>query len=106
MEDIGCGMLHNPNVAQYRTLLFLLVCAPIFGQQYTISTIVGDGVAGITLNYPTSVAVDSAGDVYVADWSGLIRKIWVKTGGVTTVAGVGVLGFSGDGGQATAAMIG
>jgi sugar lactone lactonase YvrE len=89
----------------YRTIL-LLVCAPVFGQQYTISTIAGAGTAGAFLNYPTSVAVDQEGDVYVADWSGFIRKIWVKDGATTIVAGTGVLGFGGDGGQATNAMFG
>lgn len=98
-------MRHNPQVIHYRILL-LLVCVPVWGQQYTISTIAGNGAAGIVLNNPTSVAVDSAGDVYVADWSGLIRKIWVRGGNTTTVAGIGILGYSGDGGQATNAMIG
>ena len=68
----------------YRTIL-VLVCAPVFGQQYTISTIAGDGTAGAFLNYPTSVAVDQEGDVYVADWSGFIRKIWVKDGATVPV---------------------
>jgi sugar lactone lactonase YvrE len=89
----------------YRTIL-LLVCAPLFGQQYTISTIAGDGKAGAVLNNPTSVAVDSAGDVYVSDWSGFIRKIWMKDGGTTMVAGTGVLGYSGDGHPATTAKLG
>ena len=98
-------MRHNREVTHCRVLL-LLACVPVWGQQYTISTIAGNGAAGILLNSPTSVAVDSAGDVYVSDWSGLIRKIWVKGGGTTTVAGIGILGYSGDGGQATNAKIG
>lgn len=52
------------------------------------------------------MAVDSAGDVYVSDWSGFIRKIWLKDGGTTVVAGTGILGYSGDGGQATNARLG
>jgi sugar lactone lactonase YvrE len=98
-------MRHNRYVIHYRAIL-LLVCAPVFGQQYTISTLAGDGTAGAFLNNPTSVAVDEGGDVYVADWSGFIRKIWVRNGAVTTIAGTGVLGYSGDGGQATNAMFG
>jgi sugar lactone lactonase YvrE len=78
----------------------------MFAQQYTIATIAGNGVAGAYFNYPTSVAVDRAGDVYVGDWSGYIRKIWVKQGAVTIVAGTGILGYGGDGGQATNATIG
>ena len=98
-------MRHNPKVTHYRTIL-LLACTPVFGQQYTISTIAGNGAAGAFLNNPTSVAVDSAGDVYFADWSGFIRKIWVRNGAVTIVAGTGILGYSGDGGQALNAMLG
>jgi hypothetical protein len=92
-------------LARYPTFL-LLACAPLFGQQYTISTLAGDGAAGAFLDNPTSVIVDSAGDVYVGDWSGFIRKIWVRDGGTTIVAGTGLLGYGGDGGQATNAKIG
>jgi len=63
-------------------------------------------VAGIALSSPTSVAVDSADNVYIADWSGFVRKLWRANDGVTVVAGTGVLGYGGDGGQATSAMIG
>jgi hypothetical protein len=98
-------MQYDPGVSHCRTLL-LLACVPVFGQPYTISTIAGNGAAGVVLTYPTSVAVDPAGDVFVADWSGLIRKIWVRNGGTTTVAGIGTLGYSGDGGQAINTMIG
>ena len=92
-------------MTNYRTIL-LLACAPVFGQQYTISTIGGSGAASAFLSYPTSVAVDQKGDVYVADWSGFIRKIWIREGGTSIIAGTGILGYSGDGGQATNAMFG
>lgn len=104
-RDTGLRMHHNPRVTHYRIIL-LLACAPAFGQQYTISTIAGNGAAGAFLSNPTSVAVDSAGDVYFADWSGFIRKLWVRNGAVTIVAGTGILGFGGDGGQAVNATIG
>ncbi len=96
---------HNRTVTNYRTIL-LLACAPVFGQQYIISTIAGNGAAGAFLSNPTTVAVDQRGDVYVGDWSGFIRKIWVRDGATSTVAGTGILGYSGDGGQATNAMLG
>ena len=92
-------------MTRHRTIL-LLACAPLFGQQYTISTIAGGGAAGPILNYPTTVALDSKENVYVGDWSGIIRKIWAGGGAITTVAGTGILGHSGDGGQATSAMLG
>ena len=50
--------------------------------------------------------MDIAGNVYVGDWSGFIRKIWALDGVITTVAGTGILGYSGDGGPATSAMLG
>jgi sugar lactone lactonase YvrE len=104
-NDVGLRMRHNPYVAYNRTVL-LLACAPLFAQQYKIATISGNGVAGGYFSNPTSVAVDQRGDVYVADWSGYIRKIWVRDGATTVFAGTGILGYSGDGGQATNAMIG
>ena len=89
-----------------RLTILPLVCSSLFGQQYTISTLAGDGTPATFPNSPTSVAVDAAGDVYVGDWSGYIRKIWAGNGVVTIVAGTGVLGYGGDGGPAASAMIG
>jgi sugar lactone lactonase YvrE len=97
-------MRHNAYMV-HRTIL-LFACAPLFAQQYTIATIAGNGVAGAYFTYPTSVTVDAAGDVYVADWSGYIRKVFVQEGASAIVAGTGILGYGGDGGQATNAMIG
>ncbi len=79
-----------------------------------ISTVAGGGVAGIgdggaataaILCGPYGVAVDSIGNLYIADtYSYRIRK--VDTAGIiSTVAGNGVGGFSGDGGAATAAEL-
>ncbi len=66
----------------------------------------GDGGAATTakLNYPSWVAVNAAGDLFISDRYNLrIRKV---TGGIiATVAGSGAGGFSGDGGAATAAGI-
>jgi hypothetical protein len=81
-----------------------------------MSTVAGTGVAGFLgdggpataarLYYPQSVAVDGAGNVYIADRSNhRIRKLTVATGIITTVAGSGTGGFGGDGGIATAAQL-
>jgi sugar lactone lactonase YvrE len=67
----------------------------------------GDGGAATnaTLNYPQSVAVDGAGDLFIADLdNNRIRKVDAY-GIITTVAGNGSPSFSGDGGLATNASI-
>jgi sugar lactone lactonase YvrE len=86
--------------------ILTLGCASLFGQHYIISTIIGEGATGALLHNPTSVAVDSADNVYFGDWSGIIRKISARDGAVTVVAGTGSLGYSGDGGPAISAMLG
>jgi uncharacterized protein (TIGR03437 family) len=67
----------------------------------------GDGGPSVLalLNQPSEVAVDSAGSVYIADqFNHRVRKI-APTGVISTIAGNGIRGFSGDGGQATAASL-
>jgi NHL repeat len=76
----------------------------------------GDGgpATRAELTEPTGVAVDSAGNVYIADaGNNVIRRVDAKTGAITTVAGDyaadqvsgGLGGFSGDGGPATSARL-
>ncbi len=56
------------------------------------------------LNNPVGVSVDAAGNVYIADAANLrIRRIDAATGIITTVAGTGEGGYSGDGGHSTEA---
>jgi uncharacterized protein (TIGR03437 family) len=67
----------------------------------------GDGgpAAGATLVDCDAIAIDASGNLYVADvHNRRIRRI-DSSGTITTVAGNGVNGFSGDGGQATAAAL-
>src|ERR1700730_8071099 len=66
-------------------------------------TFCGDGeVATLAcLHSPTGVAVDTKGNVYVADgFSCRVRKILASNHTITTVAGNGAMGYSGDGGPA------
>jgi sugar lactone lactonase YvrE len=81
-----------------------------------ITTIAGTGLAGYggdngaaisaKLNYPSSVCVDDSGSIYLTDrMNNRVRKINWKTGIITTIAGNGTLGYSGDGGPATAAEL-
>ena len=81
----------------------------------TISTVAGGGTPGYggdggagtsaALNFPSGLAVDAAGNVYIADTdNSVIRKL--STGGtITTVAGNGLEGYAGDGNPATAAQL-
>lgn len=55
------------------------------------------------LNYPSGVTVDQIGNIYIADSNHVIRKI--HNGIITTVAGNGVAGYTGDGGVATSASL-
>ncbi len=62
----------------------------------------GDGAAAkaALLNQPKSVALDAAGNIFVADSRNhRIRKIDAATGFIATIAGNGMAGFAGDGGQ-------
>lgn len=59
------------------------------------------------LNLPSTVAVDSLGHLFIVDrGNNRIRRVDVDTRIITTVAGNGDIGFSGDGGPATAAALG
>ena len=80
----------------------------------TISTVVGGGTSGpgdggqgtrAQLRAAIAVAVDDAGNLFIAD-SHRIRKLSSATGIITTVAGDGMFGNSGDGGPATSARLG
>ncbi len=67
----------------------------------------GDGgpATGAALNAPSSVALDSAGNLFISDMrNNVIRKVDTR-GIITTVAGNGKAGFSGDGGPALSAQL-
>jgi uncharacterized protein YjiK len=68
----------------------------------------GDNIAATSaeLNGAFGVAVDASGNLYIADYyNARIRKVTATTGVITTVAGNGTSGFTGDGGLATSAEI-
>ena len=78
-----------------------------------ISTIAGSGTRGYSgdggpataaaLYTPQGVAVDGSGNVYIADaFNNRIRKV-TPSGRISTIAGNGILGYSGDGGAAISA---
>ncbi len=80
-----------------------------------ISTVAGTGTSSFggdggqataaQFSFPLDIAVDGAGNLYIADnQNHRIRRV-DASGNISTVAGTGTSGFSGDGGQATAAML-
>jgi uncharacterized protein (TIGR03437 family) len=82
----------------------------------TISTVAGNGVGGYSgdgsqavnaeLNGPKAVAVDAAGDIYIADAANnAVRLVTTATGKISTAVGTGAAGFTGDLGLATAAQV-
>ncbi|BFH60104.1 NHL domain-containing protein [Paenibacillus azoreducens] len=82
---------------------------------YTINTEAGIGIndysgdggpaASAGLNNPSGVAVDSTGNLYIADSSNhRVRKV-DTSGKISTIAGTGTGGYSGDGGPATSASL-
>jgi len=81
-----------------------------------ITTYAGTGTAGYSgdgalatlarLNRPQGIHLASNGDLYIADaLNSAIRKVAAVTGIITTYAGTGTAGFSGDGGAATSAQL-
>jgi len=81
-----------------------------------ITTVAGDGEQGYggdgglataaLLDSPAGVAVDASGNIYIADThNNCVREVWENNGNITTIAGTGAAGFSGDGAAATLATL-
>jgi streptogramin lyase len=81
-----------------------------------MTTVAGNGQRGYTgdggpateatLAAPHEILFDRAGDLYIAERDNhVIRKVNMKTGIISTVAGTGVAGFAGDGGPAVRAQM-
>jgi hypothetical protein len=125
----GLGNLYIADVYHHR---IRMVCggmgATITGTVCTtaqagiITTIAGNGkpaytgdgglAASATLNSPAGIALDGAGNLYIADSvNNVVRKITAATGAIATVVGfmnaegIGAAGYSGDGGPATSALL-
>lgn len=81
-----------------------------------ITTVAGNGQQGYsgdggpatqaTMNQPYSLQIDTNGDIYIVDrLNAVIRKVAAATGRITTVAGTGTPGSSGDGGPGIRAQL-
>ncbi|MCU1230482.1 MAG: repeat containing protein, partial [Acidobacteria bacterium] len=92
------------------TALFAALPAVAFAQ--SITTYAGGGIedgqlaTDIAAYGPRGVALDRAGNIYFTErFAGRVRRVDASTGRITTIAGTGAAGFSGDGGAATSASL-
>ncbi len=107
--------LQNP-LSAITALVFLSLWSVNNASGQIVTTVSGTGSASFsgdgspcltaTMNAPVTVVSDAAGNLLITDCSNYrIRKITLATGVISTLAGVGSGGFSGDGGPATAAQV-
>ena len=98
-----------------KKLFLILLFLPVFAKSQIITTIAGNGIGGYAgdngpallanINPFNSITVDKFGNIYFTDAvDNVIRKINVS-GIITTFAGTGIAGYSGDGGLAVNAQI-
>jgi len=116
--------LHQKTIVRLAGIACLFLPAVCHGQatSYNISTVVGntttggssgagftgDGTAATNakLNNPIQVALDSSGNLYIADsTNNRIRKVTNSTGKISTIAGTTLSGWTGDGAAATGATL-
>jgi hypothetical protein len=106
---LAADVLGNVYIADYGRIRKVTITTGI------ITTVVGTGVLGfsgdnglaISANIDSNarLAIDTAGNIFIADiYNKRIRKVTAATGNITTIAGNGDFGFSGDGGPATDAV--
>ena len=110
-------LLNSNNILLGSTLLTALATGSLAvlspGEIETVAGVTdwlyqGDGVPATDapIFLPAGVVVDAHGNLYLADSNNnRIRRVDFVTGTISTVAGNGTAGYSGDGGLATAAMI-
>src|SRR2546425_878237 len=103
-------------IALSLTLVVLGQAPDAWGGSGHIITVAGTGAPGLEgdggqatsaqLRYPSSVAIDAAGNLFIADTiNNRVRRVAAGTGIITTVAGTGTPGFGGDGGPAVSAQL-
>ena len=108
-RDVAVDGYGNVYVADYgharvRKISTQGIITTVAGNGSTVHS--GDGgVATAAGMMPVAIAVDAAGNLYIADHAGSrIRRVGVN-GIITTVAGTGIRGYGGDGGPGVAAKL-
>jgi hypothetical protein len=92
------------------------VVREVFASSGIITTVAGNGTNGYMgdggaatsaeMSAPQAVAIDTANNLYITDNSSVVREVNAATGIITTFAGNGHTGATGDGGPATSAAVG
>lgn len=94
---------------RYMMVGLAILMTSSFAAAQVITTVAGDGIYGFSgdggaainanLGRPNGVAVDAAGNLFIADTNNSrVRRVDVATGVITTAAGGGIWGNLGDGG--------
>ncbi len=98
-----------------KRILLLLLCIPLFSKGQIITTFAGTGTAlfsgdggpatAAEINRPYELYLDSTGNLYFPDYNNdRVRKV-NSAGIISTIAGTGTIGYTGDGGPATLAQL-
>ncbi|MFZ3215591.1 MAG: choice-of-anchor D domain-containing protein, partial [Candidatus Acidiferrales bacterium] len=114
--DCPLGVAIDSNNNLYIADILNNVVRKVDAKTQIITTIVGNGTQGYTgdngpasmatLNQPDRISVNSAGNIFISDTgNGVIRRVDAATQIITTFAGSGTFGFSGDGGPALSAAM-
>ena len=98
-----------------KQLLLILLLLPTMAETQIISTVAGNGTSGYSgdggaataakLNAAYKPVTDGAGNLYIADYGNNCIRMVDASGIITTVAGNGTSGYSGDGSAATLAKL-
>ena len=110
------GVAVGPDRALYICEIFSHVIRRIDPDDGKITTVVGNGRGGYSgdggpareasLNEPYEVRFDQQGNMFFVEMRNhIVRRVDAKTGRISTVAGTGKRGFSGDGGPAVQAQL-
>ena len=102
-------------------IFFVLSAFAMTAKSQIITTVAGNGTSGYggdggpatsatigfnsTSGFGGSIYVDASNNIFISDSSYRVRKVNGFTGIITTIAGTGVAGYSGEGGPAVSAQI-
>jgi sugar lactone lactonase YvrE/flagellar hook assembly protein FlgD len=114
--DYPSGVALDPENNIYIADYYNNAIREVFAATGAITTIIGNGIGGYTgdggpaslaeINNPERVRFDSLGNLYIADSDNfVVRRVSAATGNISTFAGNGTMGYSGDGGPATLASL-